>query len=529
MVKGTHDPARILACRDFVPDWLRFWSIILITLVYLFSGAIQLASAGQQVGGLSFLQEDTQMIGFSAFVGMNMIFPMLFRLRFRFSTKTILTAVTIILIICHLLTLYTVNVPLLCFINFIAGTFRMLGAFETMVCIQLLITPTRSYAVFYAVIFFIVQGSAIFFSAQVAYILHYLSWYHLHIVIILLLIWTLLMVYFLFRQYRSMKKIPLYGIDWAGYALWCISLSLILFIAIYGKHYEWFHSPHIRWATVGLIGTLVLNLYHMFHVKRPYISLETWRYPNMGKLVLLFLALYISLATPMTLQNSYMAGILKFDSIHIVLLNWFVLGGMLLSVGLCYVWFVRNKYRIKPMIFVGYACVVLYLLLIYCQIDPQTNIESFYVPAVLRGIGLLLLYIVLTLYIANIVPFKHNFQALCIMGFIRMSLGTVLGSSLIDNWMHYLTEKNSLLLSPELDSVNTVFQASGLSQVTQELSRQVMMVSMKEIYGYMAMAGILILIIILLEKEMKRLNLFFPKLKKIRHIFKRAVDFDRKS
>lgn len=131
MVKGTHDPARILACRDFVPDWLRFWSIILITLVYLFSGAIQLASAGQQVGGLSFLQEDTQMIGFSAFVGMNMIFPMLFRLRFRFSTKTILTAVTIILILCHLLTLYTVNVPLLCFINFIAGTFRMLGAFET--------------------------------------------------------------------------------------------------------------------------------------------------------------------------------------------------------------------------------------------------------------------------------------------------------------------------------------------------------------------------------------------------------------
>ena len=528
MVKSTHDPARILAYRDFVPDWARFWLIILITLVYLFSGALQLASSAHQVSSLSFLQEDTQMIGYAAFVGMNMIFPMLFSIRFRFSTKTILLSVTLILIICHILTLYTINVPFLCLINFVAGSFRMLGAFETMVCIQLILTPKRNYAIFYSTIFFIVQGSAVFFGAQVSYILYYLSWQHLHVIIILLLIWTGLTVYLLFRHYRSMKKIPLYGIDWAGYVMWCISLFMILFIVIYGKFYEWYNSVHIRLATVALVLTILLNLYHMFHIKRPYLSLDTWKYPNLWKLVLLFLAIYISLATPTYLQNTYMSGILKFDSIHVVFLNWFVLAGMTVSAILCYWWFVRYKGRIKPMIFAGYSCIVLYLLLIYRHIDPQTNIEAFYFPAFLRGTGLLLLYIVLTLYIANIVPFKHNFQALCIIGFIRMSLGTAIGYSLIDNSMHYLTEKNSLLLSPELDRVNQVFQLHDLRLVTNELHKQVTLVSMKEIYGYMALAGILILLIILFEKELKRMNQFFPKLKTIRHLIKRSIQREMK-
>lgn len=526
MPKNNNDPTKILTYRDFVPDHFRFWGAILIALVYFFSGAGQLASSGQQVSSWSLLHEDTQMIGYSAFIGMNMIFPILFPIRFRFSTKTILMVVTVILIICHFCTLQTKNVPLLCLINFIAGSFRMIGSFELMVIIQLTITPIRSYAMFYSVIFFIVQGSAIFFGTQIAYIMDYLSIRHLHWIIILLLMWVLLSVYLFFRHYRSMKKIPLYGIDWAGYGLWSISLFLVLFIITYGKYYEWFSSKHIRLAAISLVVIFILNIYHMNRIKRPYISLEAWKYKNLWKLVLLFLVLYITLATPNALQNSYMSQILDFDPIHIVLLNWFVLGGMCASGLLCYYWFVRHNNRIKPMIFIGYLCVVLYLFLIYFNIDLHTDIECFYVPAFLRGFGLLLLYIVLTLYVANIVPFKHNFQVLCIIGFIRMSLGTVTGYSIIDNLMHYLNVKNSTILSYELDQVNPIVNNLGINYIVNELNKQVILVSMKEIYGWLAIFGMAVLFIILFEKNLSNFNQYYPKMKTIRHLLKRKVDKD---
>lgn len=521
MTKKGNDPNIIMTFRDFIPNPLRFWILILITLVFLFSGAVQMASASTQVSLFGFRQEDTMMMGYCAFVGMNLIFPILFPINFRFSSKTILSTVALVLIGCHLITLYTTNVFLLCFINFVAGTFRMIGAFETLVCAQLTITPSRNYAIFYCTIFFIVQGSAIFFGAQVAYVIEWMSWTHLHWLIIALLIGTWSTVYLLFRHYRSMKKIPLYGIDWAGYTLWCISFIAILFVTTYGKYYDWFDSIHIRFASAIAVGTLALNVYHMFRIKRPYISLETWRYKGMGKLILLFLALYVMLATPSSLQNSFMSKILHYDSLHVVYLNWFVLSGMVLSAFLCYFWFFRLKLKIRPMIFLSFACVVAYLISIYYLIDPETDIQKLYFPAFLRGIGLLLLYIVLTIYIANITPFKHNFQAICIVGMIRMSLGTALGSSLIDNWMHHLTAQNTMKLSLELDAVNPNIHLLDLSTLSAKLSQQVMMVSMKEIYGWMALFGVFLLLFIILERDVNMSSISFPKMRNIRHIFKR--------
>lgn len=522
-MSNLHKAPRILTFREFVPDWSRFWILILITLVFLFSGAIQLASVTQQVGLFGYKDEDAKMIGYCAFVGMNMIFPILFPIRFRFSTKTILLTVTIVLFFCHLFSLFTTNVFFLCIINFIAGTFRMLGAFETMVCAQLTITPTRNYATFYSSIFFIVQGSALLFGGIVLYLMEYFNWFSIQQLIILLLVWVFLTVMILFRHYYSMKKIPLYGIDWTGYILWTISLLLLLFIITYGKYYEWFNSIHIRIATLLFFSILIFNIYHMFQVKRAYINIETWKYKNLWKLVAMFIALYIALATTSSLQNFYMSNILHFDGIHLAYLNWIVLAGMAISALLCYIWFVKYNRNIKPMIFIGFGAIAIYLWMTYKGISLYTPFESFYIPSFLRGFGLLLLYIVLTLYVANIVPFKHNFQVLCIIGFIRMSLGTALGSSIITNWMQFLSQKNRIILGTELDPINSSLFEFNFNKIYTELETQIFLLSMKEIYGWILFASLIILTIILLEREFRFYNLFHPKMRTIRKIFKKEI------
>ena len=167
---------------------------------------------------------------------------------------------------------------------------------------------------------------------------------------------------------------------------------------------------------------------------------------------------------------------------------------MCLSAVICYYYF-RNRKGLRPFIIGGYGLFILYLLLMYFYINPECNIERFYFPSLIRGFGLLWLYIILTLYISYVVPFMHNFQSLCIIGFMRMSLGTPLGMSVIDNLMLYFTRKNTMLLSSEVDALK--IQASEYS----------------------------LLVALLFEKKVKlrKFSFSFPSMSSIRYMIRRGM------
>lgn len=72
-----------------------------------------MVSVNEMMGATSLMQEDILMAGYASFIGLTMAFPVLFRLKFRFPTRTILPAVAIGLIVCNLVTMQTRNLPLL--------------------------------------------------------------------------------------------------------------------------------------------------------------------------------------------------------------------------------------------------------------------------------------------------------------------------------------------------------------------------------------------------------------------------------
>ena len=268
--------------------------MILWSFVFLLSGVSHMATMNVQVGRFSFIQEDATMIGFMAFIGMNIGFPMLFRLRFRFTTRQLMLISAWVVIGCHVCLLLTDNVALLCCVSFIAGFFRMLAVFEAMVCIQLIVTPTRNYAIFYSVVFVIVQGSSQLFTPVITDIVCHSSWVHFQWMVILLLMVTGISIMTLVRHYREGKRIPLYGIDWLGFMLWGVILTALLFIMTYGKYLEWFHSSHIRFTVVVLIASSILQYMNMKSIKRPYINPAAWKYPKLMKIFVLFGAIYYS-------------------------------------------------------------------------------------------------------------------------------------------------------------------------------------------------------------------------------------------
>lgn len=73
--------------RDFVPEGWRFWLILIYPIVFQMSDAVFMGLSTQISSDLSLLSEDILMCGFAGMIGVTMTFPLLFRLKFRFTTR----------------------------------------------------------------------------------------------------------------------------------------------------------------------------------------------------------------------------------------------------------------------------------------------------------------------------------------------------------------------------------------------------------------------------------------------------------
>ena len=63
-------PFSIPAIRNFVPEKLKPWVIILFVIVFQFSGGVYLAAVSEMVGSTALMQEDIMMAGYASMVGM---------------------------------------------------------------------------------------------------------------------------------------------------------------------------------------------------------------------------------------------------------------------------------------------------------------------------------------------------------------------------------------------------------------------------------------------------------------------------
>lgn len=519
---GPNIPTRVMMFRDFVPDRIRVFLCLLFALIFQFSGGIYLSSVSQMVGSTALMQEDIMMAGYASFVGMTVVFPILFRLKFRFTTRSILLFICPSLILCNIITMYTESLPVLVIFCFIAGVLRMWGTFEALSNVQLSITPTWDFAVFFPVVYMIVLGSIQLSGLATVYLGYWANWKYMHLFIIglLLIMWAL--VAMLTHHFRFMKPMPLFGIDWLGGALWSIFLLSLIFVFEYGKFYDWYDSWQIVIGTVIAVVSLAMSIHRMLVMRHPYIELEAFKYKNLSSLLFLFLILCFFLASPNVLQNIFTGSILEYDVLNSVSLNWWNFAGTVMGCVFAYIWHAKLHGRYKLPVFIGFALIVGYQCFMYFIIDPNMNIEWLYLPTMLRGAGYIILYISLTVYVTGIVPFQHFFQVLSILGFVRTGFGSVMGSAIYSRVMQYIVPENFQTISIELDSVNTAINGSSFVAVYGEAMKQAILVSLKEMYGWVCIVGVLFLALILFEKFLNR-NIVgrLPRIRRIKQIMKR--------
>lgn len=516
-------PFSIPAIRDFVPEKIKPWIIIAFVVVFQFSGGIYLSAVSEMVGSLALRQEDIMMAGYASMIGMALTFTLMFRLKFQFTSKLSLLTCCTVLILCNLICVYTQSIPILVGTCFIAGFFRMWGTFECNSTIQLWLTPKRDLAVFFCFIYLLVQGCIQLSGITTVYITFFSKWEYMHWFIIGLLGCMMIFTIVLFRTCRTLQRLPLYGIDWVGGLLWGLIILCAIFICIYGDYYDWYESEYIQLATIAGLLMLVLNIWRASFIRHPFIALETWRFKMVYTTFLLYIVIDILLSPSHVLEHIYTESILNYDSLNLVSLNWMVLLGIVAGSLFCYYTFALRKWRYKIMTVIAFSSIISYLTIIYFTIDYHLPKEFFILPLFLRGFGYVIIAICFLTALSR-VPFPNFFQALCVQAFVSAGLGGAIGTAVLGQILKVIMKRNIMMLGAHLDHVNPLANQLSVGELYSALQQQALMVSIKEIYGWLALAGILCLFLFMLnESSLRPQQAIHPTYKAIRKLIKREI------
>lgn len=515
---------------NYIPRRLKPWLFIFFVIIIQFSGGVYLAAASDMVGTTALMQEDILMAGYASIIGLAINFAVMFRIKFRFSNRTQLLGAGTVLIAANFICAHTSSAPVLVATCFVAGWFRMQATLACNSTIQLWLTPVRDMSVFFCYVYILVDSAIQLSGIATIYSAFHWQWEYMQWVMIALLALMMILVMILVKPVRGPMFIPLLGIDWIGGALWAVFMMSFTFICVYGNFYDWWDAPEIRWATLLAIATLGITLWRASFLHHPYISFRAMTNRNVIRATGVYLVFFTLIATEHVFEHTYAATILGFDETNLIDLNWYVFAGIIAGCAFTYLTFARRKWRYKTMTAIGFALAIIYLAYFYFLIDYGVEKEMLFLPLFFRGAASVIISIVfLTSIVQSGLPFQVFPQALTINGFTGAVMGATFGPAIIGELLRHTLAKNAAILSSAMADVNPITTRLHVGELYGIVQKQALVVSMKEIFGWLLITAIISLTIILVSYGPLRPRAIFPKWKTVRRTLRRIARLEARA
>lgn len=244
-----------------------------------------------------------------------------------------------------------------------------------------------------------------------------------------------------------------------------------------------------------------------------------------------YLVFFTLIATEHVFEHSYAANILGFDDTNLIDLNWYVFAGIIAGCAFTYFTFAIRKWRYKTMTAIAFGLAVIYLAYFYFVIDYGVEKEMLFVPLPLfiRGAGAVIISIVfLTSIVQSGLPFQVFPQALTINGFTGAVMGATFGPAVIGEILRRTMAKNADLLSANIVDFNPDLTHIPIARIYGIVQTQALVVSMKEIYGWLLIiVALTSLLVILVSYSSVRPFAIFPKWSNVRRVIKHIVRTDK--
>ena len=473
-------PFRVPSFNSYVPRRLQPWIYLLFAFIFQLSGGIYGGAMSHVMGEYSLMREDVLIVIMCNVVGVAMPFPFLFKMKFRFTNRSLLLNAALVIAVCNVLIMWTDSLPVMCVLSYIAGFFKLCGTFECMSNIQLWMTPKRDFTVFFPLLYCIVLGNIAlspWITEHLIYI--YQDWRIINWTMAGAMLTVALVVYVTTHDFRFMKPLPFISVDYLGCLLWSAWMLEFIFFFNYGEYYNWLDSKVMRMDVVLFLVTGYFCISRMMHIRHPYISPEAWRYKRLIPLLILFAFVEFMGSTPKVLQTAFTGGVLHFGNLTTNVLNVVEWGAVIMGCLFCLLWCKVLHWKYTRLLTIGVAAMVGYPVMMYFLIDQGLPIERLYLPTALRSFGNAIFFCMLTVYLEELMPFQHFFMGLTMAGIIRNGPVSTMCSGLFSFGIRHQMADN---------------MARGLPYDATQL----LMISVRQLYGITCLIGIAVLLIFLI-------------------------------
>lgn len=497
--------------RKQIPPWLRTVSALAILIPTMLINGAYTGSSIDISSYLGVLTEDITMSYYAASAGMAVAYPLIVKIRPIATTKTILLCDLILQILLSFICAGTSHIEVITICSFFIGFLKAFALLETMVILMPVFSPgnqrSKFYSIFYPISFGLAQISMVLTSA----LAYTYKWQHMYYFMIVLLLIAVLFVLTCFRYGRRPIRIPIKDIDRLSVIYISSFFLSVIYVFTYGKMKDWFASGKIIAGTIIIFLSLILFIRRQLTSEKPYVDLSVFGNRNsVIGYIFMFIIMFFSASSSLT--TVYQNSVLQLDSVRANELYLWMLPGFLVGAAISWYWF-SKRLRMRRIVSLGLFCFVLSFAFFYFKIHPSGLYEDLYVPLILRGIGMMVLFISFGVYvIEGLPPTKYLYNAFFLIG-IRSVLAPAICASVFANWLYYLQQKNTMVLSENLDMQNPIAaeryssalrsalnqglsmadaQQSAIGSIYNTVQLQATTLSIKSITGYCLILCILL-------------------------------------
>lgn len=472
--------------RSWVPKRIQPWIYVVTVFCVQFSSGMYLGALDAIRGTTNFMIEDLLMLLYAGLAGMAIYFPMLFRMKFRFTNQQLLCGAAIVIGICNFITMYCQSMPVLLVVCFISGMAKIQGTFECMSNIQLWITPRRDFAVFFPVLHIVlltaIEGSG-FLAAWFA---HHFTWQMMHLFTIGTMSFILLTQLTLCRPFCPMpQRIPLKGIDFLSGLLISLLMLVVCYIMVYGDYRMWMDSRNLRLlaGVAFLLGALILH--RLSHVSNPYVSPKIFTYRNVLPILIVTAIGELLLGCEHTVEEILYEEVIGLEELTKEKQFLWALPGVYVGVLIDLLWLKVLKWRVWKLFGIGFGLILVYAVLMYFTLDMQVNIEQYRLSIVLRGCAYSILAATLMWSLDESIPdLEQFFMGLFVFNIFHMYLAGAAGYGIYTTlFSHFLNDDISRYGS-QLTLSRLNMQNFDMGQfMSQHYLHSMMSVALKQVYG----------------------------------------------
>ena len=286
---------------------------------------------------------------------------------------------------------------------------------------------------------------------------------------------------------------PLHYIDWISILIFVAMFMFGAYVLAFGKQQDWIHSPSIINATIASFVSLIILVVRQYTLKRPYLSFKIFRRNNVihGLIMLLFTGMFLATGS---IQSIFTVGILGYDPVVNASLNLLMIPGIV-AAGVYMAYWFRQGRGLKMFIFLGFAAMLAYTMIMYFSMTFEFNFERWILPMFLKGFGMGALFIAVWYYTLDKLDMNQMMAGAGLVLVWRTFFSVAIFSALF-SWLQYQFQIESIgNLAIYMDGNSISYnQVMGNMKAIQ---LNAILAANKRLLGYVCIAGVGVLMYIL--------------------------------